>query len=275
MVLWAEEHGAGQPLILLPWFGLDHAVMAAACEPALAGTAWRRIYLDLPGTGKSAPVAPNTDAVADAVERAVSELAGPGPVAVVGCSYGGYLAAELARRDPARFAAILLICSGVRITPADRDLSGVRAADPEPGWLDSVPEQLSSHFERAVGCQSAEVGARMGAAFAANAETDGSYLRELQATGYPLSTEDALSSIRAWVTVISGGSDQICGYRDQFALVSAINAAAGGEGAERPARARAADYVCLGDIGHYLPFEQPARFKTLLLDWLVRVQPAP
>jgi len=106
-------------------------------------------------------------------------------------------------------------------------------------------------------------------------ETDGSYLRELQATGYPLSTEDALSSIRAWVTVISGGSDQSAatgtvrtGQRDQRRRR--------GEGAERPARARAADYVCLGDIGP-LPALRAAGplQRPLLLDWLVRVQPAP
>jgi pimeloyl-ACP methyl ester carboxylesterase len=95
-------HGTGRSLVVLPWFGFDHAVMEAAFEPVFAGiTGWRRIYVDLPGTGALMPVEPSSDAVLAAVSATVSEIiGGDGSALVAGCSYGGYLAAGLARRTP-------------------------------------------------------------------------------------------------------------------------------------------------------------------------------
>jgi pimeloyl-ACP methyl ester carboxylesterase len=258
MVLAAQSYGEGPTVVLLPWFSLSHAAMAAACEPALARSGWRRLYLDLPGTGRSAPVEPRSDAVADAVAQTIDALAGPAPVALAGCSYGGYLAAALASRDPDRIRGLLLICSGVRIRPADRDLSGVLPSAPEPGWLDDVPDQLRGHFEVAVGHQTRAVADRMAAAFRLSGQSDERYLAELRATGYQLTGERSIS-LRPIATVLTGRRDRVAGFRDQFEL-----AAAG----------RAADFVCLDDVGHYLPFEQPDRFAAAALDWLARCEAA-
>src|SRR6266496_2310740 len=88
VALASRVDGSGRPIVLLPWFGLDGAVMAAAFEPVFAATTGRRrIYLDLPGTGRSSPVAPNSDAVLEAVLDAVG-VAVPGgqPFLLAGCS---------------------------------------------------------------------------------------------------------------------------------------------------------------------------------------------
>lgn len=275
MNLAGEVRGTGPPLILLPWFGLDHHVMMAACEPALDGSPWRRVYLDLPGTGASAPVAPNSDAVADAVAAAVAGQAGGAPAALAGCSYGGYIACELARRDPGRTAGLLMVGSGMRIRPADRDLSGVLPPDPEPGWLDDVPAQFRAHFARAVGCQTRVVAARLTAAFLSNDPADEAYLSELRSSGYRLSTEAALPAAgdgRAAITVIAGRRDRVVGYRDHYAFAGALSEGAGTSGSA--VSGSAADYIELADVGHYLPFEQPARFRALVLDWLGRCERA-
>jgi len=102
MVLWAEEHGRGQPLILLPWFG-SITRYGRACEPALAGSL-ARIYLDCLARASRRP-SRRTRTPWPTREQAVSEL--PAPVRspwrlFVRRVPGG----ELARRDPARFAAI-------------------------------------------------------------------------------------------------------------------------------------------------------------------------
>src|SRR6266542_2621883 len=152
MVLAVRERGAGRPIVLLPWFGLDGGVTELAFEPAFAEpTGWRRIYIDLPGTGRSAAVAPNSDAVLDAVRDTVASLP---RYLLAGCSYGGYLAAGLARRDPERVEGLLLVCAGVKIRPADRNLTRVVPSSPQPHWLDDVPEPLREHFAHGVGRQS-------------------------------------------------------------------------------------------------------------------------
>jgi pimeloyl-ACP methyl ester carboxylesterase len=254
MTLSARRRGDGPPLVLLPWFGLDGAVLAAACEPVLGGVPYQRVYLDLPGTGRSAPVAPRSDAVAEAVTEAIGALAGPGGVPVLGCSYGGYLAAAVARRAPGLVSRLLLACSGVRIRPADRNLSDVAPPVTEPGWLDGTPAPHHEHFRRAVGWQTRAVADRMAAAFAGNAPADEDYLAELRGSGYPLADEAALADLAAPVTVLAGRRDQIGGFRDQFEF--AARCPAGG------------DYALVDRCGHYLPFEQPARFAALARVWL-------
>src|SRR6266550_1332634 len=113
MVLAVRERGAGRPIVLLPWFGLDGGVTELAFEPAFAEpNGLRRIYVDLPGTGRSAAVAPSSDAVLEAVRETVDAALGPDPYLLAGCSYGGYLAAALARRDPERVQGLLLVCAG-------------------------------------------------------------------------------------------------------------------------------------------------------------------
>ena len=61
---------------------------------------WQRLYVDLPGTGASPAGEPRSDAVLADVVAAVDSLLGGRPFVAAGWSYGGYLAAGLARRMP-------------------------------------------------------------------------------------------------------------------------------------------------------------------------------
>lgn len=261
MVLSTRVRGEGRPVVLLPWFGLDQAVMAAAFEPVFStATGWRRVYVDLPGTGASPPVAPDSDVVLDAVRETIEAAVGAAPYLLAGCSYGGYLAAGLARRAPADVAGLLLVCTGVRIGPDERNLSGVRTSDPEPQWLTDVPAELHGHFDRGIGHQTRAVARRTAEAFGLNGPTDDGYLETLRSTGYRLSDEDSPHTFDGNVTVLAGVQDRIVGHRDQL---------------ETLARYGHGSFVALGDAGHYLPFEQPERFRSLTLDWLEQCASAP
>ncbi|WP_092622836.1 alpha/beta fold hydrolase [Jiangella sp. DSM 45060] len=151
MALAYEAHGDGRPLVVLPWFGLDRSSVAAAFEPVFAGRpGWRRVDVDLAGTGGSPGGEPASDAVRAAVISLLSsgEL-GNGPVALAGYSYGGYIAAGVARRVPERVAGLLLVCSGVHIAPAERTLLPAPPAPPPDGWLDGVRPDLAGHLSSA------------------------------------------------------------------------------------------------------------------------------
>jgi pimeloyl-ACP methyl ester carboxylesterase len=169
-----------------------------------------------------------------------------------------------------------MVGSGVRIRPADRNLSGVLPPDTEPGWLEEVPGEFRAHFVKAVGCQTRAVAARLTAAFLRNDPANEAYLSVLRSAGYRLSTEAALpaaGTARTAVTVIAGRRDRVVGYHDHydFAAARAVSEAGGAAGT---GGSRAADYIELADVGHYLPFEQPARFRGLVLDWLGRCEQA-
>ena len=95
--------------VLLHGFTPDHRLMTGAFEPVFTarerrpgGVAWRRLYLDLPGMGRtrSAAHVTGTDVVLDVVREVVDRLVPDGRVALCGQSYGGYLARGIVASTP-------------------------------------------------------------------------------------------------------------------------------------------------------------------------------
>jgi pimeloyl-ACP methyl ester carboxylesterase len=229
--------------------------MAEAMEPALgAGPGWQRVYVDLPGTGESPGGPENSDAVVEAVFEFIDRTIGPMPFLLAGCSYGGYLAAGLARRWPERVAGLLLICAGVKIKLADRDLPAPGRPD-TADWLVDVPPDLRTHLSAAIGNRTPAVASRIAAILSSADAGDEAYLQRLRDSGYQLSDEDSTTVYSGPTCVVAGRQDGIAGYADQFRALTAYPEAT---------------FAVLADAGHYLPFEQPDLFRTLVHNWLDR-----
>lgn len=252
MALACEVRGAGEPVVLLPMFGLDHVSMTVAFEPLLGD--FQRVYADLPGTGSSAPVDPSSDSVLDAV---LELLDGLGGAHLVGASYGGYLAIGAARRRPDLVRSLLLVCTGTRILVADRNVPAGPGPEAEPGWLSDVPPELHSHLEAAVGHRTAAVAGRIAGLIAA-ARTDDEYLDRLRSSGYQLSDEEGPGAYAGPVLMICGREDRVAGYTDQFTALS---------------RYPDGMYAAVPRAGHYLPYEQPEVFQALVRDWVRALRP--
>lgn len=88
--------------------------MWIAQQTALAGT-YRTIAVDLPGHGRSAAIPFTLEGAADVVARAIKAHAPGGRAVVVGLSLGGYVAMDLAARDPERVRGLVL--SGATAEP--------------------------------------------------------------------------------------------------------------------------------------------------------------
>lgn len=248
MTLHTEVHGQGEPLVVLPSFSLDGRCTARALEPGLARCGdWARLYVDLPGTGASPGRHPTSDAVLAAVVDTVAAHAGDAPFAVAGWSYGGYLALGLSRRFPERIAGALLVCTGTRIRPPDRDRSGTLASVETAGWLDQVPEHLHDHLRQAVGRQTAEVAGRVAGLIAGNAPTDERFLERLRGEAFALSDEAVPTTIERPVVVLAGRSDRVAGYRSALQLADALPRG---------------DVLLSATAGHYLPLEEPGLFAA-------------
>lgn len=93
-----------------------------------------RLYPDPPGMGLSSGEGVNSTLdVLDAVEHYVDETIGTQPFALIGESYGGYLARALARRRAKQVTGLALICPiGTAVARDDRDLPAaeIRRTDP-------------------------------------------------------------------------------------------------------------------------------------------------
>lgn len=250
-----DEHGQGEPVLCMHGFGMDRSVMAAAMEPVLGlRPGLRRIYVDLPGHGESPAGPPDSAGVADAVSAFINGPLGGGPVLLAGWSYGGYIAAALARRRPASITGLLLICAGVKLLPpADRELPRPPGDAGPEHWLDDVPTGLRDHLATALGNRTAEVAERVAAALTASLPGDEEYLERLRSHGYQLPDEGDAARYAGPACLLTGRQDRIGGYADQFRALDAFPAAS---------------YSLLNEAGHYLPFEQPAAFRVLVLEWL-------
>lgn len=222
VTLAIEVRGEGRPLVCLPWFGLDRSVTAMALEPAMAGCPdWRRVYVDLPGCGGSPPGPEDSDGVVDVVAELIEQEIRSPRVLLAGCSYGGYIAAALARRMPERIAGLLLVCSGIKIRKEDRDLPDDAGVAQPDNWLAAVPAGLREHLSLALGNRTPEIAQRVAAVLAASRRGDEDYLQRLRADGYQVSDEGSDAVFAGPTLVVAGRQDRIAGYADQFrALVS-------------------------------------------------------
>lgn len=240
----------------LPWFGLGHSAASAALEPAVGtGSGWQRIYVDPPGCGESRAGREHSDAVVDAMAEFITRQLGSRRILLAGCSYGGYIAAALARRLPQRIAGLLLICYGPKIRPEDRDLPETPSTPAPEGWLVDVPADLREHLSVAIGNRTREVATRVGAIVSSANSGDDVYLRRLQATGYQLSDEDSPVVFEGPTCIVAGRHDRIVGYADQFRSLAAYPNGS---------------FHALDGAGHYLPFERPDEFAGLMRSWLSR-----
>ncbi len=224
--------------------------MAAALEPVFGRRpGLRRIYVDLPGHGES-PAGPATS---EHIVAAVSAFArahlGEARPLLAGWSYGGYVAAALARRWPSAVAGLLLICPGVRVK--ERDLPPAPAGPAPEHWLDQVPEDLREHFATAIGDRTAATAARVAGVLARSLPGDEEYRQRLRGDGFHLAGEGA--GYPGPCCVITGRQDRVVGFADQFRALGAYPSAS---------------FAVLAGAGHYLPLERPAEFGCLVEAWL-------
>lgn len=255
------EHGspgAEKTLVLLHGFTPDHRSMTGAFEPLLAARdRWRRVYLDLPGMGRTeapATVA-STDDVYAVVREAVDTLV-PGPYAVAGASYGGYLARGLVAEHPQRLTGMALVCPMLVADHAHRDVpphevvhrDAFCAALPHGTEFDAVTVVQTEETYRRL---QAEVVPGLAIADLAALERirrrwRGTFPQERDGTTYP-----------APVLVFTGRQDSSTGFRDAWPLLEAYPHAT---------------FAVLDRAGHQGQIEQPGLFGALVEEWLDRVE---
>lgn len=105
-----EESGGGAPILCIHGAG-STALAWAAALPALAGLG-RVIAYDRRGCGRSErPVPYEATTVAEHADDAAALLRalGAAPAVVIGRSFGGWIATELALRDPESLVALVLL----------------------------------------------------------------------------------------------------------------------------------------------------------------------
>jgi pimeloyl-ACP methyl ester carboxylesterase len=120
--VYYEVRGEGRPLLLLHGWPTDHHHMVHDFEPFFERRGdWKRVYLDLPGMGRtpSAEWITNQDGMLEVVLAFIDALIPGERVAVVGTSYGGYLAQGVAHHRTTQLDGLLLLVPQLVASPRE------------------------------------------------------------------------------------------------------------------------------------------------------------
>jgi pimeloyl-ACP methyl ester carboxylesterase len=250
--LYVEEHGAGEPLLLVQ--GLGQAMWAWREQVQPFSERFRTILHDARGTGQS-PRSREPYGIPALAEDAASVLADR-PAHVVGLSMGGYVALTLALARPELVRSLVLAGTGAggpgRVPRPDHVREAFTAAmglphdefaritmpyTVAPGWPEANPER----FEALVAARNER-------------PTPYAVIEEHVRACYAFYAAGiGVEQIEARALVVHGDADLIVPVENGRMLA---------------ARLRNAEYVELPGRGHNLPLEDPDTFNRLVLDFL-------
>ncbi|WP_052418537.1 alpha/beta fold hydrolase [Pseudooceanicola atlanticus] len=257
----AAIRGEGAPILIMHGGGLDHRHMLDALEPAFKNSSgWRRVYMDLPGHGKSIAhdSVEGQDDVLSMISAFIDAAFDREKFAVIGESRGSYHAMGLAHTRPDDILGMMLIVAdGMPGSSADWR--------PEHRTLVTMPDAESSQA-------SPEAAARLSRLVVQRPDV----LQKIERTKVPASalvdgrlaekvrdnfnfSFDLADPTRVFdkpCLVVNGRQDAMAGYQDML------------DGIERYPRATLAVLDC---AGHSLSWEQPELFKALTVNWLQRM----
>jgi pimeloyl-ACP methyl ester carboxylesterase len=205
--LFVREQGNGHPLLMINGIGANSEMWGPA-EKILAARS-STIVLDCPGTGRSdTPLFPLTmTALAGTVCRALDKL-GYDRVDVLGFSFGGALAQQLARQAPERVRRLALVSTGCGWGSTLGTLDAVSAvAMPlryySRSWYELTNRMLGEPETADAGSLEAQAKARF------------SYMPSLRGYSYQLlalaswSSRSWLGTVETPTLVVSGGLDRL------------------------------------------------------------------
>jgi pimeloyl-ACP methyl ester carboxylesterase len=250
--LYVEEHGEGEPLLLLE--GLGQSLWAWREQIPVFARHFRTIAFDTRGTGRS-PVPEEFYGIDDLAGDAADVLDG-GTAHVVGLSMGGYVALSLALARPELVRSLVLVGTGA-------------------GGPDRVPrpQDVRDAYAAAVGLPFDEYGRRMmPLTFSAGwTERNPELFEEILAARSEHPTPDV---------TLDAHMEACCGFYDRGCEVERIAAPAlvvHGDadvivpvenGRTLASRLPNARYVELPGRGHNVQLEDPATINRVVLEFL-------
>lgn len=258
-----EVRGDGRPILMLHGFTPDHRLMLGCMEPLFqVQDGWQRIYLDLPGMGRTPGPdwLTSTDQMLDVVLEFVKRVLPQQHYCVAGESYGGYLAQGLVLRDSSAIEGVFQLCPVVIADAPRRHIPAHVVLEQEPGLLSQLTDQERAEFEPMAVIQNNDTWQKFKRDILCGLTVaDQEFLERLRTTSYGFADEIALEQVRCDkpVLIIVGRQDSIVGYEDAWKLNSCYPHAT---------------FAVIDRAGHNLQIEQTSLFSALVLEWLTRVE---
>lgn len=257
-----EVIGEGKPFVMIHGYYTDKRVMTGCMEPIFsAKDGYKRIYIDLPGMGKSesADWIINSDIMLEIVIEFIEKIIPNENFLIAGNSYGGYISRGVIYKMAHRIDGIVLICPLIIPDYKKRDLPEHIVLVKDDMLLSKLAPEDAEDFNSFVVVQSERIYERyqneiMSGVKIANSE----FLQGIMKNGFGFSFDaDKLNKkINKPTLIFLGRQDDSVGYKDAWSILDNFPRAT---------------LSVLDRAGHNLQIEQEELFNSLMNEWLLRV----
>lgn len=260
-MLFHRSIGQGLPIVLLHGVTLDHRHMMNVMEPGFHGAGnWRRLYVDLPGHGRSAPqdTIRSQDDLLSAVEDFIREVLPGGPFAVAGLSRGSYLARGLVHRMRERVSGVALIVPGGNPSSDPARLPKPVVLEEDASIRPHLAEGEIWPYENLSVIQSWDIieKRRQTITPAKLLHDPEQEARVFGAFDFSFAAEEEQDVVDVPSLIVVGRQDSMSGFLDGVDLMH---------------RYTRSTFAVLDTAGHGLGWERPDLFQALVRDWLTRL----
>jgi pimeloyl-ACP methyl ester carboxylesterase len=259
--IYYETYGSGTPIVMIHGWSVDHHLMSGCLEPVFAGQddTWQRIYLDLPGMGKTPARSwiNGSDAMLEVVLGFIDGLLPGRHFLIAGESYGGYLARGVIKARRSLVDGMLFICSSVG--QADREVPELCVLEKDEAFLNSLSEEDRRYFTGINVVQTPRVWELFKRDVLSGLKVaDYDFLEHTlsQNVPYRVDVDRIEKPYDQPALFVMGRQDNSVGYRDHWRLIENFSRAS---------------FVILDKAGHNLQVEQDGLFHALAKEWLERV----
>ena len=260
--IYYEEYGVGKPILCLHGFPEDHRVMAGCIEPVLQDMkGYRRIYLDLPGMGKTSamPNINNADDMLDLIRSFVDKIIGNENFLVIGQSYGGYLSLGLLYHMQQEIDGVFLFCPCVIADKQNRTLPDKQIVSEDQNLIhsNSASTDFIDYMDYGVIITTETWDRYKKEVLPGLQIADPVFVEKYQKQGYCFTFESEIGKVsyNKPACIITGKQDNCVGYKNALDLINCFTRAT---------------FSVMDAAGHNLQIERTKLFNAHLLDWLDR-----
>ncbi|WP_237979282.1 alpha/beta fold hydrolase [Bacillus thuringiensis] len=256
--IYYEIVGEGKPVLIIHGCAPDHRLMMKCMESVFQKyEGYQRIYIDLPGMGKSnAPEWLNSsNHILEVLNTFIEEIIPRKDFLLVGESFGGYLARGILSKMFERVNGLLLVCPVVVAQQKERRLPDKQVIVQDREFLNTLTSTDREEF-----CELAVV---------ANEYTYRRFKEEIKPElaianyefierlqkNYSLTMDFHHKKYEKPVLLLAGRQDISVGYQDIIGIID-----------DYPR----ATLAVLDMAGHNLQIEQPELFESLVGEWIRR-----
>jgi len=258
-----EVEGSGKPIIIIHGSHVDHAIMTGCMEPVFENMeGYKRIYLDLPGMGKTKGESwiTNIDDMLKVVINFIDAVIPDENFLLAGESYGGYLARGIIYIMADRVDGLFLLCPAVIMEDKKRSVPSHIILKKDDKLLSQLEPSDAVGFAAMSVVQTEKIWKRY-----LNEVLSGvkladydfiEHLNKVQEGAFSFKVDDLTEKYKKPTLILMGRQDWCVGYKDAWDIMDNYPRAT---------------FAVLDRAGHNLQIEQEELFNSLVTEWIARV----